>query len=86
MQRLFDYFIITVSYFHVYSIKISDHIVKKKKKKNSSRIIWFGDLNYRISLSRDVAKRLVEMKDWPALFNKDQVHFVHLLQNFLMFF
>ncbi|CAI8607111.1 unnamed protein product [Vicia faba] len=37
------------------------------------RIIWFGDLNYRISLSRDDAKRLVEMKDWPALFNKDQL-------------
>ncbi|CAK8561263.1 unnamed protein product [Lathyrus sativus] len=37
------------------------------------RIIWFGDLNYRISLSRDDAKRLVEMKDWPSLFNKDQL-------------
>lgn len=37
------------------------------------RIIWFGDLNYRISLSRDDAKRLVEKKDWPALFNKDQL-------------
>jgi hypothetical protein len=24
-------------------------------------------------LSRDDAKRLVEMKDWPSLFNKDQV-------------
>ncbi|KAK7313988.1 hypothetical protein VNO77_39195 [Canavalia gladiata] len=36
------------------------------------RIIWFGDLNYRISLSHDDAKRLVEKKDWPALFNKDQ--------------
>ncbi|XP_027354862.1 type I inositol polyphosphate 5-phosphatase 10 [Abrus precatorius] len=37
------------------------------------RIIWFGDLNYRISLSYDDAKRLVEKKDWPALFNKDQL-------------
>ncbi|KAH1102182.1 hypothetical protein GYH30_036645 [Glycine max] len=37
------------------------------------RIIWFGDLNYRISLSHDDAKRLVEKRDWPALFNKDQL-------------
>ncbi|XP_061337791.1 type I inositol polyphosphate 5-phosphatase 10 [Gastrolobium bilobum] len=37
------------------------------------RIIWFGDLNYRISLSYDDAKWLVEKKDWPALFNKDQL-------------
>ncbi|XP_020207967.1 type I inositol polyphosphate 5-phosphatase 10 isoform X1 [Cajanus cajan] len=37
------------------------------------RIIWFGDLNYRISLSYDDAKRLVEKKDWPSLFNKDQL-------------
>lgn len=61
--------LITLSYFHIYSLKISDHFGKIF----SSRIIWFGDLNYRISLSRDDAKRLVEMKDWPALFNKDQV-------------
>lgn len=61
--------LITLSYFHIYGLKISDHFGKFF----SSRIIWFGDLNYRISLSRDDAKRLVEMKDWPALFNKDQV-------------
>ncbi|KAI4323656.1 hypothetical protein L6164_023245 [Bauhinia variegata] len=36
-------------------------------------IIWFGDLNYRISLSYDEAKRLVEKKDWPSLFAKDQL-------------
>ncbi|KAL1300573.1 hypothetical protein HN51_045223 [Arachis hypogaea] len=37
------------------------------------RIIWFGDLNYRISLSYDDAKRLVEKRDWPSLFDKDQL-------------
>ncbi|KAF7836287.1 type I inositol polyphosphate 5-phosphatase 10 [Senna tora] len=37
------------------------------------RIIWLGDLNYRISLSYDDAKRLVEKNDWPALFDKDQL-------------
>ncbi|XP_019449347.1 PREDICTED: type I inositol polyphosphate 5-phosphatase 10 isoform X3 [Lupinus angustifolius] len=37
------------------------------------QIIWFGDLNYRISLSYDDAKRLVEKENWPALFAKDQL-------------
>ncbi|XP_019449346.1 PREDICTED: type I inositol polyphosphate 5-phosphatase 10 isoform X2 [Lupinus angustifolius] len=37
------------------------------------QIIWFGDLNYRISLSYDDAKRLVEKENWPALFAKDQM-------------
>ncbi|XP_028802681.1 type I inositol polyphosphate 5-phosphatase 10-like [Neltuma alba] len=37
------------------------------------RIIWLGDLNYRIALSYDDAKRLVERKDWLALFDKDQL-------------
>ncbi|KAK6141354.1 hypothetical protein DH2020_024904 [Rehmannia glutinosa] len=31
------------------------------------RIIWLGDLNYRISLSYRCAKALVEMRNWRAL-------------------
>ena len=38
-----------------------------------SRIVWLGDLNYRISLSYRHAKALVEMQNWRALLEKDQV-------------
>lgn len=61
--------LITLSNFHINGPKFSDYV----RNVYSSRIIWFGDLNYRISLSHDDAKRLVEKRDWPALFNKDQV-------------
>jgi len=37
-----------------------------------SRIIWLGDLNYRIALSYRAAKALVEMHDWKTLLENDQ--------------
>ncbi|VFQ65260.1 unnamed protein product [Cuscuta campestris] len=37
------------------------------------RIIWLGDLNYRIALSFRSAKALVEMQNWRALLEKDQL-------------
>ncbi|CAK9147028.1 unnamed protein product [Ilex paraguariensis] len=37
------------------------------------RIIWLGDLNYRISLSYRTAKALVEMRNWRALLENDQL-------------
>ncbi|BAF10952.2 Os03g0160600 [Oryza sativa Japonica Group] len=37
------------------------------------RIIWLGDLNYRIALSYRSVKALVEMRNWKALLEKDQV-------------
>uniref|UniRef100_A0ACD5W762 Uncharacterized protein n=3 Tax=Avena sativa TaxID=4498 RepID=A0ACD5W762_AVESA len=37
------------------------------------RVIWLGDLNYRIGLSYAEAKKLVEARDWAALFEKDQL-------------
>lgn len=37
-----------------------------------SRIIWLGDLNYRIALSYRYAKALVEMRNWRALLENDQ--------------
>ncbi|KAL6906032.1 hypothetical protein ACP4OV_003633 [Aristida adscensionis] len=37
------------------------------------RVIWLGDLNYRIALSYSEAKMLVEAGDWGALFEKDQL-------------
>lgn len=37
------------------------------------RIIWLGDLNYRIALSYRTAKALVEMRNWKALLENDQL-------------
>ncbi|AQK62402.1 Type IV inositol polyphosphate 5-phosphatase 7 [Zea mays] len=37
------------------------------------RIIWLGDLNYRIALSYCSAKALVEMHNWKQLLEKDQL-------------
>ncbi|KAK6928952.1 Endonuclease/exonuclease/phosphatase [Dillenia turbinata] len=37
------------------------------------RIIWFGDLNYRIALSYFDTKKLLEENDWDTLLAKDQL-------------
>uniref|UniRef100_A0A7N1A022 Inositol polyphosphate-related phosphatase domain-containing protein n=1 Tax=Kalanchoe fedtschenkoi TaxID=63787 RepID=A0A7N1A022_KALFE len=37
------------------------------------RVIWLGDLNYRIALSYQCAKALLEMHNWRALLDKDQL-------------
>ncbi|XP_009781035.1 type I inositol polyphosphate 5-phosphatase 4 isoform X1 [Nicotiana sylvestris] len=37
------------------------------------RIIWLGDLNYRIALSYRTAKALVEMRNWRVLLDNDQL-------------
>ncbi|CAH9132762.1 unnamed protein product [Cuscuta epithymum] len=37
------------------------------------RIIWLGDLNYRIALSYRTAKALVEMRNWKVLLENDQL-------------
>ncbi|XAR54700.1 hypothetical protein NMG60_11029957 [Bertholletia excelsa] len=37
------------------------------------RIIWLGDLNYRIALPYRSAKALVEMQNWRALLESDQL-------------
>ncbi|XP_042397918.1 type IV inositol polyphosphate 5-phosphatase 7-like isoform X1 [Zingiber officinale] len=37
------------------------------------RVIWLGDLNYRIALSYRSVKALVEMRNWRALLEKDQL-------------
>ncbi|XP_061375336.1 type I inositol polyphosphate 5-phosphatase 4-like [Gastrolobium bilobum] len=38
------------------------------------RIVWLGDLNYRIALSYRAAKALVEMHNWKVLLENDQLH------------
>ncbi|KAG8059411.1 hypothetical protein GUJ93_ZPchr0002g26521 [Zizania palustris] len=37
------------------------------------RIIWLGDLNYRVTLSYDETKTLLEENDWDTLLEKDQL-------------
>ncbi|CAA0841998.1 DNAse I-like superfamily protein [Striga hermonthica] len=37
------------------------------------RIIWLGDLNYRINLSYDQTRNLISRKDWSKLLEADQL-------------
>ncbi|XP_047979797.1 type IV inositol polyphosphate 5-phosphatase 3-like isoform X2 [Salvia hispanica] len=37
------------------------------------RIIWLGDLNYRINLPYDQTRELISKKDWPKLLEQDQL-------------
>ncbi|WVZ73631.1 hypothetical protein U9M48_021916 [Paspalum notatum var. saurae] len=37
------------------------------------RIIWLGDLNYRVSLSYEETKTLLEENDWDTLLERDQL-------------
>ncbi|KAK2404340.1 type IV inositol polyphosphate 5-phosphatase [Trifolium repens] len=37
------------------------------------RIIWFGDLNYRISLSYEKTRELISKKQWSKLLERDQL-------------
>ncbi|KAK9154471.1 hypothetical protein Sjap_001951 [Stephania japonica] len=37
------------------------------------RIIWLGDLNYRIALSYSETRRLLQYNDWDSLLEKDQL-------------
>lgn len=38
------------------------------------RIIWLGDLNYRLSLSSSVTRSLLAKEDWDSLLQRDQLH------------
>ncbi|KAL9245062.1 hypothetical protein vseg_018758 [Gypsophila vaccaria] len=44
-----------------------------KSIQDHERIIWLGDLNYRINLSYDETRRLISRKKWPKLVEKDQL-------------
>ena len=39
------------------------------------RMIWLGDLNYRINLPYEKARELISKKKWSELVESDQVHF-----------
>ncbi|KAL5753504.1 hypothetical protein ACOSP7_021724 [Xanthoceras sorbifolium] len=38
------------------------------------RVIWLGDLNYRVALSYEETRLLLEDNDWDALLEKDQLN------------
>ncbi|KAL8233396.1 hypothetical protein R6Q59_019496 [Mikania micrantha] len=44
-----------------------------KRIENHERIIWFGDLNYRLNLSYEKTRELVSKNDWPRLLECDQL-------------
>lgn len=39
-----------------------------------SRVIWLGDLNYRLSLSELETWKLVKLSDWESLIKLDEVY------------
>lgn len=47
--------------------KIPDKILEH------DRVIWFGDLNYRIALSYSETRKLLQEDNWDALLDKDQL-------------
>lgn len=55
-------------------------ICKKPNKRaperimDHDRIIWLGDLNYRVSLSYEDTRMLLEDNDWDKLLEKDQLN------------
>ncbi|KAL6618878.1 hypothetical protein ACP70R_034017 [Stipagrostis hirtigluma subsp. patula] len=44
-----------------------------KRIYDHERIIWLGDLNYRINLSYERTHELISRQDWDGLFEKDQL-------------
>ncbi|MED6181446.1 hypothetical protein PIB30_019342 [Stylosanthes scabra] len=43
-------------------------------KVRTTRIIWLGDLNYRVALSYEETRVLLEDNDWDTLLEKDQLN------------
>ncbi|CAD5187239.1 unnamed protein product [Musa acuminata subsp. malaccensis] len=46
-----------------------------KKILNHDRVVLFGDLNYRISMTDGKTRSLVERKEWGVLLDRDQLRF-----------
>ncbi|PWA99581.1 DNAse I-like superfamily protein [Artemisia annua] len=48
-------------------------ISKSKRIVSHDRIIWLGDLNYRLNLSYEKTRDLISKNDWPRLLECDQL-------------
>ncbi|KAL5995507.1 hypothetical protein ACLOJK_025569 [Asimina triloba] len=44
-----------------------------RKILDHDRVVWFGDLNYRISMPEDRTRLLVEQQDWDVILENDQL-------------
>ncbi|KAK7277379.1 hypothetical protein RIF29_18530 [Crotalaria pallida] len=55
---------------HFHSVS---YIGLPKRILDHERIIWFGDLNYRINLSNAETRALISKKQWSKLVEKDQL-------------
>ncbi|KAH9326265.1 hypothetical protein KI387_006443, partial [Taxus chinensis] len=55
--------------------QINKFLVEKSPESilEHDRVIWLGDLNYRLALHYDDSKNLVEKSDWEKLLEKDQL-------------
>lgn len=47
---------------------------KNRKIKDHDAVIWVGDLNYRISMSNETVKALIQQKNFAKLFEFDQLN------------
>ncbi|KAH8507791.1 hypothetical protein H0E87_010089 [Populus deltoides] len=56
--------------------KICKHRPRRAPERivDHDRIIWLGDLNYRVALSYEETKVLLEDNDWDTLLEKDQLN------------
>jgi hypothetical protein len=54
-----------INYFHGFYIKCALKFFR--------RIIFLGDLNYRLNLSYETTHELISKQDWDGLFKMDQV-------------
>ncbi|CAK7334579.1 unnamed protein product [Dovyalis caffra] len=56
--------------------KICKHRPRRSTERivDHDRIIWLGDLNYRVALSYEETKVLLEDNDWDTLLEKDQLN------------
>ncbi|KAL5202355.1 hypothetical protein ABZP36_013307 [Zizania latifolia] len=48
-------------------------VIMPKRILDHERIVWLGDLNYRINLSYERTHKLIAKQDWDGLFEKDQL-------------
>lgn len=74
-------FTLELSVFWLFPLKIKTIWKWHRFSFSCRRIIWFGDLNYRLDLSYEKARVLISEKKWSKMVERDQV--VKLAQRLL---